>query len=102
MADQCGITGEEYFETNPNDSYEMTDVDNTNRDLMPGEDIDTSVPVEMRSPDVTQMMEQEQQFGALAMQEISPGQLNTSAGKISPEKPPKGSELQESSTDQNR
>ena len=44
-----GITGEEYFETNPNDtSYEM-DNDHTNRDLMTEE----SVPVDMRSPDIT-------------------------------------------------
>ena len=51
-----GLTGEEYFETNPNDtSYELGETDNTNRDLM---DVDT-VPIDMRSPDVTQIMEAE-------------------------------------------
>ncbi len=49
------MTGEEYFETNPNDtSYEMDGIDNTNRDLMTD---DSNVPVDMRSPDVTQIME---------------------------------------------
>ena len=49
-----GIGGEEYFETNPNDtSYEMGVTDNTNRDLMIGDDMDASVPIDMRSPDVT-------------------------------------------------
>ena len=53
-----GLTGEEYFETNPNDtSYELGETDNTNRDLM---DVDT-VPIDMRSPDVTQIMEAEKQ-----------------------------------------
>ena len=48
-------TGEEYFETNPNDtSYEMDGIDNTNRDLMTDE---SNVPVDMRSPDVTQIMD---------------------------------------------
>ena len=44
-----GMSGEEYFETHPNDqSYE---IDNTNRDLVsPG-----NVPIEMMSPDVSMM-----------------------------------------------
>ena len=57
-----GITGEEYFETNPNDtSYEMDETDNTNRDLMQGEndELDNTVPIDMRSPDVTQILEGE-------------------------------------------
>ena len=33
--DVNAMTGEEYFETNPNDtSYEMASIDNTGRDLM--------------------------------------------------------------------
>ena len=47
------MSGEEYFETNPNDtSYEMHDMNGTNRDL-----ITEDVPVDMRSPDVTQIMD---------------------------------------------
>lgn len=47
-----GVTGEEYFETNPNDtSYEIEDTNNTNRDLI----TDCSIPIDMRSPDVTQI-----------------------------------------------
>ena len=46
-----GITGEEYFETNPNDtSYEIGN-DGTNRDLMTMEE--DALPIGMRSPDVT-------------------------------------------------
>ena len=53
-----GITGEEYFETNPNDtSYELrASNNNTNRDLI---DADYSVPVDMRSPDITQIQDYE-------------------------------------------
>ena len=48
-----GMTGEEYFETNPNDtSYEMG-MNGTNRDLIS----DNDVPVDMRSPDVTQILD---------------------------------------------
>lgn len=62
-----GLTGEEYFETNPNDtSYEMDGVDNTNRDLM----TDCSVPVDMRSPDVTQMEDFEKETFELQSSEI--------------------------------
>lgn len=51
-------TGEEYFETNPNDtSYEMDGVDNTNRDLMTDDCMNT--PMDLRSPDVTQILDQE-------------------------------------------
>ena len=49
-----GMSGEEYFETNPNDtSYE---IDNTNRDLVghPG-----VVPVDMMSPDCSMMHDSE-------------------------------------------
>ena len=48
-----GMSGEEYFETHPNDtSYE---IDNTNRDLVgPG-----AVPVDMMSPDVSMMHDSE-------------------------------------------
>lgn len=46
------MSGEEYFETNPNDtSYEMG-MDGTNRDLMTDD-----IPVDMRSPDVTQILD---------------------------------------------
>ena len=46
-----GMSGEEYFETYPNDqSYE---VDNTNRDLV----TPSNVPIEMMSPDVSMMHE---------------------------------------------
>ena len=55
-----GMTGEEYFETNPNDtSYEMASVDNTNRDLMTEDQL--QVPVDMRSPDITQILDQEKE-----------------------------------------
>ena len=44
-----GMSGEEYFETHPNDqSYE---IDNTNRDLV----TQGNVPIEMMSPDVSMM-----------------------------------------------
>ena len=53
-----GMSGEEYFETNPNDtSYEMGEANNTNRDLI----TDCSVPVDMRSPDVTQIQDFEKE-----------------------------------------
>lgn len=52
LGEDGGLTGEEYFETHPNDtSYEMGgDTDNTNRDLMGDGDM---APIDMRSPDVT-------------------------------------------------
>ena len=52
LGEDGGLTGEEYFETHPNDtSYEMGgETDNTNRDLMDGDD---NAPIDMRSPDVT-------------------------------------------------
>jgi len=67
------MSGEEYFETNPNDtSYEMDETDNTNRDLMRGEDdLDGTVPIEMRSPDVTQILEGEKEVFALATKDIA-------------------------------
>ena len=44
-----GMSGEEYFETHPNDtSYE---IDNTNRDLVGA----AALPVDMMSPDVSMM-----------------------------------------------
>ena len=62
-----GLTGEEYFETNPNDtSYELGETDNTNRDLMDTE----NVPIDMRSPDVTQIMEAEKQTFDIVNTEI--------------------------------
>lgn len=68
-----GLTGEEYFETNPNDtSYEMQETDNTNRDLINGEDdLDGTVPIDMRSPDVTQILEGEKMAYALATKDIA-------------------------------
>ena len=70
-----GLTGEEYFETNPGDtSYEMDATDNTNRDLMGNEDM---VPLDIRSPDVTQILEGEKEAYALATKEIAE-KLNTS------------------------
>ena len=65
-----GITGEEYFETNPNDtSYELrASNNNTNRDLIDG---DYSIPIDMRSPDVTQIQDYELETYALANQEIA-------------------------------
>ena len=78
-----GMTGEEYFETNPNDtSYEMGETDNTNRDLMIGEELDGSVPIDMRSPDVTQIMEQEKAGFSAALN----NELNDS-GKLKRSKP---------------
>ena len=66
-----GLSGEEYFETNPNDtSYEMDETDNTNRDLM-GEEFDGTVPLDMRSPDVTQILEGEKETFALATKDIA-------------------------------
>ena len=60
------MSGEEYFETNPNDnSYDMGDTNNTNRDLITQGADDSSVPVDMRSPDVTQIMESEKDSLAL-------------------------------------
>ena len=48
-----GMSGEEYFETHPNDaSYE---IDNTNRDLVGS----GAVPVDMMSPDVSIMQDSE-------------------------------------------
>ena len=48
-----GMSGEEYFETHPNDaSYE---IDNTNRDLVGS----GAVPVDMMSPDVSIMHDSE-------------------------------------------
>lgn len=45
-----GMTGEEYFETNPNDtSYELA-IDGTSRELITMED---AVALDMRSPDVS-------------------------------------------------
>ena len=72
--------GEEYFETNPNDtSYELGDVDNTNRDLIT--DDGGNLPIDMRSPDVTQIMDQEKQACAiLDTKEIS-DKLNGSIEK---------------------
>lgn len=76
--DDDGMTGEEYFETNPNDtSYEMGATDNTNRDFMIGDDLDNSVPIDMRSPDVTQILEQEK--GNFSISELD----NSDAGKMS-------------------
>ena len=66
VGDDC--TGEEYFETHPNDtSYEMGETDNTNRDLI-GED---DLPIDMRSPDVTQILEGEKEAYALATKDIA-------------------------------
>ena len=49
-----GMSGEEYFETNPNDtSYE---IDNTNRDLVGHP---SAVPVDMMSPEVSMMQDSE-------------------------------------------
>jgi len=42
-----GMSGEEYFETNPNDN--SFDIDNTNRDLLTSDNI----AVDMMSPDIT-------------------------------------------------
>ena len=48
-----GMSGEEYFETHPNDtSYE---IDNTNRDLVGA----GAVPLDMMSPDVSMMHDSE-------------------------------------------
>ena len=67
VGDDC--TGEEYFETHPNDtSYEMGETDNTNRDLIAGED---DIPIDMRSPDVTQILEGEKEADALATKDIA-------------------------------
>ena len=64
--------GEEYFETNPADtSYEMG-IDGTNRDLIGDE-----VPVDMRSPDVTQIMEPDKGFADLATKSTSKAPKNT-------------------------
>ena len=76
-----GTSGEEYFETNPNDtSYEMDETDNTNRDLMGQHDLDDTVPIELRSPDVTQIMESEKEGFALATKGIA-DKLNTSKNR---------------------
>ena len=48
----AGMAGEEYFETNPNDTSYEIGIDGTNRDL-----ITDDVPVDMRSPDVTQILD---------------------------------------------
>jgi len=45
---------EEFFETNPNDTSYEIGIDGTNRDLMTD---DVNVPVDMRSPDVTQILD---------------------------------------------
>ena len=72
-----GMSGEEYFETNPNDnSYDMGDTNNTNRDLITQGNLDDSIPVDMRSPDVTQIMENEKESLDLVNKQIagrSPG-----------------------------
>ena len=61
MATNDGFTGEEYFETNPNDtSYELEQTNNTNRDFL-GSDNEMInpdlMPIDMRSPDVTQLLD---------------------------------------------
>ena len=56
------FTGEEYFETNPNDtSYELEATNNTNRDFLGSDELmnPDSMPIDMRSPDVTQLLDQE-------------------------------------------
>lgn len=65
------MTGEEYFETNPGDtSYEMG-MDGTNRDL-----ITEDAPVDMRSPDLTQIIEPEKGLPMLSTK------LNALDGKL--------------------
>lgn len=49
-----GMAEEEFFETNPNDTSYEIGIDGTNRDLMTD---DVNVPVDMRSPDVTQILD---------------------------------------------
>lgn len=64
MGGMGGLSGEEYFETNPNDtSYDM---DGTNRDLMTNENI----PVDMMSPDVTLGPQEDKEVFSLDSAEI--------------------------------
>ena len=62
MATNDGFTGEEYFETNPNDtSYELEQTNNTNRDFLTGDEMinPDALPIDMRSPDATQLLDQD-------------------------------------------